>query len=37
MLRRLDAGGFAAIHVELPSGPGLAEALADRLRRAASR
>lgn len=36
-LRRLDARGFGRIHVELPSGPGLAEALADRLTRAAAR
>jgi L-threonylcarbamoyladenylate synthase len=36
-LRRLDAGGFARIHVERPAGAGLAEALADRLVRASSR
>jgi L-threonylcarbamoyladenylate synthase len=36
-LRRLDQGGFRRIHVERPSGPGIAEALADRLVRAAAR
>lgn len=36
-LRRLDAGGFARIHVERPAGDGLAEALCDRLVRASSR
>jgi L-threonylcarbamoyladenylate synthase len=35
-LRRLDEAGFRRIHVERPSGGGLAEALADRLARAAS-
>ncbi len=37
MLRRLDAASFAAIHVEAARGPGLAEAINDRLRRAAAR
>jgi L-threonylcarbamoyladenylate synthase len=37
VLRRLDAGGFAAIHVERARGAGLAEAINDRLRRAAAR
>jgi L-threonylcarbamoyladenylate synthase len=36
-LRRLDAGGFRRIHVERPEGAGLAEALRDRLARAAAR
>jgi L-threonylcarbamoyladenylate synthase len=36
-LRRLDEGGFTRIHVERPSGAGLAEALGDRLARASSR
>jgi L-threonylcarbamoyladenylate synthase len=36
-LRELDDGRFLRIHVEHPRGAGLAEALADRLRRAASR
>ncbi len=36
-LRRLDRGGFDRIHVERPTGPGLAEALRDRLTRAAAR
>lgn len=36
-LRELDEGGFRRIHAEAPKGAGLAEALADRLRRAASR
>ncbi|MCX6952882.1 MAG: L-threonylcarbamoyladenylate synthase [Verrucomicrobia bacterium] len=36
-LRRLDRGGFRKIHVELPCGPGLAEAIVDRLRRAAAK
>jgi L-threonylcarbamoyladenylate synthase len=36
-LRSLDEGGFRRIHVERPKGPGIAEALADRLVRAASR
>lgn len=35
-LRRLDEGGFRRIHVELAGGPGLAEAINDRIRRAAS-
>jgi L-threonylcarbamoyladenylate synthase len=35
-LRSLDAGGFSRINVERPVGPGLAEALADRLTRAAA-
>jgi L-threonylcarbamoyladenylate synthase len=37
VLRRLDAAGFAAIHVERAHGTGLAEAINDRLRRAAAR
>jgi L-threonylcarbamoyladenylate synthase len=37
VLRQLDCLGFARIHVELASGPGLAEAINDRLRRAAAR
>ena len=36
-LRELDDGGFSSIHVERPSGGGIAEALLDRLVRAASR
>jgi L-threonylcarbamoyladenylate synthase len=36
-LRRLDRGGFARIHVERPTGSGIAEALRDRLARAAAR
>ncbi len=36
-LRALDARGFARIHVELAPGGGLADAINDRLRRAASR
>lgn len=36
-LRQLDRGGFKKIHVELPRGSGLAEAIVDRLRRAAAR
>lgn len=36
-LRELDEGGFRRIHAERPRGPGLAEALADRLQRAAAR
>ncbi len=36
-LRRLDGKGFQRIHVELASGGGLAEAINDRLRRAAAR
>ena len=37
MLRRLDESGFRRIHVERPSGAGVAEALGDRLARASSR
>ncbi|MGA7726464.1 MAG: Sua5 family C-terminal domain-containing protein, partial [Opitutaceae bacterium] len=37
VLRELDEGGFRKIHVERPRGPGIAEALGDRLDRAASR
>lgn len=37
VLRELDEGGYSAIHVERPSGAGIAEALLDRLVRAASR
>ncbi len=37
LLRQLDNGGFARIHVELAPGHGLAEAINDRLRRAAAR
>ncbi|MGA2690788.1 MAG: L-threonylcarbamoyladenylate synthase [Opitutaceae bacterium] len=37
VLRELDEGGFRKIHVERPRGPGIAEALGDRLVRAASR
>lgn len=36
-LRQLDQAGFKKIHVELPAGAGLAEAIIDRLRRAAAR
>lgn len=36
MLRELDEGGFRRIHVERPVGAGLAEALNDRLTRAAA-
>lgn len=36
-LRTLDAGGFRKIHAELAPGTGLAEAINDRLRRAAAR
>jgi L-threonylcarbamoyladenylate synthase len=36
-LRALDAGGFRKIHVELAPGTGLADAINDRLRRAAAR
>jgi len=36
-LRELDDAGFNRIHVERPKGPGIAEALRDRLARAASR
>jgi L-threonylcarbamoyladenylate synthase len=36
-LRRLDEGGFRRIHVERPAGAGLAEALLDRVVRAAAR
>jgi L-threonylcarbamoyladenylate synthase len=37
VLRELDDGGFRRIHVERPSGAGLAEALRDRLARASAR
>jgi L-threonylcarbamoyladenylate synthase len=37
LLRQLDATGFDCIHVELAPGDGLAEAINDRLRRAAAR
>jgi L-threonylcarbamoyladenylate synthase len=37
MLRKLDAAGFARIHIELAPGNGLADAINDRLRRAAAR
>jgi L-threonylcarbamoyladenylate synthase len=37
VLRELDEGGYRRIHAERPRGPGLAEALADRLQRAAAR
>ena len=37
MLRTLDGAGFRRIHAERPRGAGIAEALADRLARAASR
>jgi L-threonylcarbamoyladenylate synthase len=36
-LRRLDEAGFARIHVQVPRGPGIAEALRDRLSRASAR
>jgi L-threonylcarbamoyladenylate synthase len=36
-LRELDEGGYRAIHAECPKGTGLAEAISDRLTRAASR
>lgn len=36
-LRHLDAKGFTAIHTELAQGEGLADAINDRLRRAAAR
>jgi L-threonylcarbamoyladenylate synthase len=36
-LRELDVAGYRRIHAELPAGAGLAEALRDRLSRAASR
>jgi L-threonylcarbamoyladenylate synthase len=36
-LRELDEGGFRRIHVERPAGAGMAEALADRIGRAAAR
>jgi L-threonylcarbamoyladenylate synthase len=36
ILRELDDGGFRRIHVERPAGDGMAEALRDRLARAAS-
>lgn len=35
-LRRLDSGGWRVIHAELARGGGLAEAINDRLRRAAA-
>ncbi len=37
MLRKLDAGNFRVIHVELATGQGLADAINDRLRRAAAK
>jgi L-threonylcarbamoyladenylate synthase len=37
VLRRIDEAGFRRIHAELSHGPGLAEAIDDRLRRAAAR
>jgi L-threonylcarbamoyladenylate synthase len=37
ILRKLDDAGFQRINVELPKGAGMAEALGDRLRRAAAR
>ena len=37
MLRKLDGAGFKKIHVELARGEGLADAINDRLRRAAAR
>lgn len=37
VLRRLDRAGYARIHVELAPGDGLADAINDRLRRAAAR
>jgi L-threonylcarbamoyladenylate synthase len=37
VLRRIDEAGFKKIHAELARGPGLAEAINDRLRRAAAR
>jgi L-threonylcarbamoyladenylate synthase len=37
VLRDLDGGGYRRIHVERPAGAGIAEALLDRLARAASR
>ncbi len=36
-LRKLDSAGFSIIHAELARGGGLAEAINDRLRRAAAR
>lgn len=36
-LRDLDAGGFSRIHVERPAAGGIGDAIADRIRRAASR
>jgi L-threonylcarbamoyladenylate synthase len=36
-LRALDQGGYRHIHVELARGQGLAEAINDRLRRAAAK
>jgi L-threonylcarbamoyladenylate synthase len=35
-LRRMDEGGFSRLHAELPRGGGIAEALRDRLLRAAA-
>ena len=37
ILRRVDAGGFARIHLEQAPGDGIGDAINDRLRRAASR
>lgn len=37
VLRRIDEAGFRKIHAELARGPGVAEAINDRLRRAAAR
>jgi hypothetical protein len=37
VLRELDDAGYRRIHAERPAGSGLAEALRDRLSRAASR
>ncbi|HVU36294.1 MAG TPA: L-threonylcarbamoyladenylate synthase [Opitutaceae bacterium] len=37
LLRQLDRAGYARLHVELAPGDGLAEAINDRLRRAAAR
>jgi len=37
VLRRIDGRGFRKIHAELAPGSGLAEAINDRLRRAAAR
>jgi L-threonylcarbamoyladenylate synthase len=36
-LRALDTAGYHRIHAELAPGPGLAEAINDRLRRAAAK